>query len=105
MKNNLKLENNNDIQKIKEVLDNSKKIILINHRRMDGDCLWSLMWFYEILKKQNKELKVIEWSGAGKKVTRKNFWNKKLGKTPTLIQLENITTFTDWEDKQNLGEK
>lgn len=32
-------------------LQNSKKIVLINHRRMDGDAYGSLIWFYNILKK------------------------------------------------------
>lgn len=35
---------------LKKLLKKSKKILLINHRRMDGDAIWSLIWFYEILK-------------------------------------------------------
>jgi len=31
-------------------LRNSKKILLINHRRMDWDAYWSLAWFYYILQ-------------------------------------------------------
>ena len=36
--------------KFKNYLKNSKKILLINHRRMDWDAFWSLSWFYYILK-------------------------------------------------------
>lgn len=59
MKLDLKLDNKKDIEIIKNQIDNSEKIVLINHRRMDWDCLWSLLWFYEILKSKWKELKVI----------------------------------------------
>ncbi len=33
-----------------ELLKKSKKILLINHIRMDPDAFWSLAWFYNILK-------------------------------------------------------
>lgn len=45
----LKLENK--IWKLKNYLKNSKKILLINHRRMDPDAFWSLSWFYYLLQK------------------------------------------------------
>lgn len=41
----------NEIGKFKNYLKNSKKILLINHRRMDGDAYGSLAWFYYILEK------------------------------------------------------
>lgn len=41
----------NEIWKFKNYLKNSKKILLINHRRMDGDAYGSLAWFYYILEK------------------------------------------------------
>ena len=34
----------------KNILTKSKKIVLVNHRRMDPDAFWSLSWFYYILK-------------------------------------------------------
>ena len=43
-----------EIDKQKELfkneLEKSKKILLVNHRRMDWDCFWSLCAFYYILK-------------------------------------------------------
>lgn len=41
----------NEIGKFKNYLKNSKKILLVNHRRMDGDAYGSLAWFYYILQK------------------------------------------------------
>lgn len=37
--------------KLKNYLKTSKKIVLINHRRMDGDAYGSLAWFYYTLEK------------------------------------------------------
>ncbi len=58
-----------DIKKEKNIffdlLNNSKKILLINHRRMDWDAFWSLSWFYYTLKKIGLyDIKVIndEWT-------------------------------------------
>lgn len=38
-------------QKFQNYLQNSKKILLVNHRRMDGDAYGSLAWFYYLLEK------------------------------------------------------
>lgn len=46
----LKIEISKEKNKFKNYLINSKKILLINHRRMDGDAYWSLAWFYYVLK-------------------------------------------------------
>lgn len=45
------LNKENEIWKFKNYLKNSKKILLINHRRMDGDAYGSLAWFYYLLQK------------------------------------------------------
>lgn len=47
--NNINLEN--ELEKFKNYLKNSKKILLVNHRRMDWDAFWSLSGFYYILQK------------------------------------------------------
>ncbi len=47
------------IQKLWKLINLSKKILLINHIRMDPDAYWSLMWLYSILKKLWKEVKAI----------------------------------------------
>lgn len=40
-----------EIKKLYSFLKKSKRIILINHRKMDPDAFWSLVWFYYFLKK------------------------------------------------------
>lgn len=58
--NKLKIDLDKEISKFWNYLKNSKKILLINHRRMDWDAFWSLSWFYYILKKLWKfEIKVV----------------------------------------------
>lgn len=47
----LKVNLENEIGKLKNYLKNSQKILLVNHRRMDGDAYGSLAWFYYILQK------------------------------------------------------
>lgn len=46
---NSKLDN--EIEKFRNYLQNSKKILLVNHRKMDWDAFGSLSWFYCILQK------------------------------------------------------
>lgn len=48
--NKLKVNLDEEKDKLKNYLKNSKKILLINHRRMDWDAFWSLSWFYYVLK-------------------------------------------------------
>lgn len=48
-----------EINKLRNYLAHSKKIILINHRRMDGDCFWSLSSFYYLLKQKWFEVKCV----------------------------------------------
>jgi len=50
---------NKNIIKLWSLIHKSKKIVLINHIRMDPDAFWSLMGFYYILKKMNKIVKAI----------------------------------------------
>lgn len=55
----LEINLKNEINKLKNYLKNSKNIILVNHRRMDWDCFWSLSWFYYILKELWYNVKAI----------------------------------------------
>lgn len=48
-----------NIQKLWELINTSKKILLINHIRMDMDAFWSLSAVYDILKVLNKEVRAI----------------------------------------------
>jgi nanoRNase/pAp phosphatase (c-di-AMP/oligoRNAs hydrolase) len=41
---------NNEILTFWKLLKKSKKILLINHIRMDPDAFWALAWFYNLLK-------------------------------------------------------
>ncbi|MDD4152023.1 MAG: bifunctional oligoribonuclease/PAP phosphatase NrnA [Candidatus Gracilibacteria bacterium] len=52
----MKLEKN-DLDKFKELLDKGDKILLLNHRRMDGDAYGSLYAFYKLLEKLGKNVK------------------------------------------------
>jgi len=47
------------ITKLKKLIENSNRILLINHIRMDPDAFGSLTAFYYILKKLNKNVKAI----------------------------------------------
>lgn len=55
----LKLNLENEKNKLINYLNNSKKILLVNHRRMDWDCFWSLSAFYYLLKIKWYEVKAI----------------------------------------------
>lgn len=46
----LQIDIQQEKNKFQNYLKNSKKILLINHRRMDGDAYGSLSAFYYILK-------------------------------------------------------
>lgn len=48
-----------NIEKLWELIKNSKKILLINHVNMDPDAFGSLWAFYYILQKINKEVKAV----------------------------------------------
>jgi len=50
---------NNEIQQFWQFLQNSQKILLINHIRMDGDAWGSLGGLYLILKEMWKEIRAI----------------------------------------------
>lgn len=45
--------------------------------------------------KENK-LRVVEWTGAGNRQERINYWKQKLSKDLNLVQLDNVTEFDDW---------
>lgn len=55
---------NSEINKLKNYIQNSKNILVMNHRRMDGDCFWSLSAFYYILKDMWYNVKAVndEWT-------------------------------------------
>lgn len=50
---------NNELNKFSNYLKHSQNILLINHRRMDWDCFWSLSWFYYLLKELWYNVKAI----------------------------------------------
>ena len=60
--NDLNLKNKtmkDQIKKLWELINNSNKILLINHIRMDMDSFWSLSAMYDILKQKWKDVKAI----------------------------------------------
>jgi phosphoesterase RecJ-like protein len=65
-----------NIIKLWELINNSKKILLINHIRMDGDAFWSLIAFYKVLEKL---WKIIKATNNEKSPDAFNFlWNKDI---------------------------
>ena len=44
----------------------------------------------------DRTTRVVEWSGAGDRRTRRRFWRDRLGDQTELVQLDNILDFTDW---------
>lgn len=50
-----------------------------------------------IAKNRNvKNIKVVEWLGAGPKSARKSFWDEALGREVMYVPKENILSFSDW---------
>ena len=47
------------MNKIKEVLDSSKSIVITTHKSPDGDAVGSSLALYHFLKKKRKEVSVI----------------------------------------------
>lgn len=44
---------------LKNLIENSEKIMLINHRKMDWDAYWAVIWLYYVLKKLGKEVRAV----------------------------------------------
>ncbi|WOE83122.1 hypothetical protein [Aeromonas veronii] len=42
-------------------------------------------------------LRVVEWSGAGEQIERERYWRRIFGKDVTVVRLNNITDFTQWQ--------
>lgn len=55
-----------NIKELKKLIDNSKKILLINHIKMDADAFWSLASLYLIFKKIWKNVKAVNDSETPK---------------------------------------
>ncbi len=43
-----------------------------------------------------KNIRVIEWLGAGNRTRRQAFWKEQLGGDVELTLLEDVMTFGDW---------
>ncbi len=48
------MNNKIDIDKLQSIIAKSKKIALFWHTSPDGDAIWSMLWFWTMLKKQDK---------------------------------------------------
>ena len=78
-------------QRLTQILLESEEVIIFGYSGFDEHLNERLSSFTKNIK-----FKIIEWSGAGSKAERSIFWNKILGKSIDLIQLDDITTFTEW---------
>lgn len=47
-------------------------------------------------RRASKNVRVVEWLGAGKRENRESFWAKQLGDSVELVQKEDVLTFSDW---------
>jgi len=55
-----------NLQKFKDLLQNSKKILLINHIKMDADAFGSLAALFLVLQKMSKSVKAVNDSETPK---------------------------------------
>jgi len=46
---------------------------------------------------ENKDIVIVEWSGAGEEDERIRFWEDEIKDGIELIRLENILRFKDWK--------
>jgi hypothetical protein len=46
--------------------------------------------------KQEMPITVVEWNGAGSHIGRGRYWLEKMGRSVTLVQLDNVLDYRDW---------
>ncbi|GEK50642.1 SIR2 family protein [Vreelandella venusta] len=79
-------------RRLEKAFEESDKIILFGYSGLDVHLNERIK-----LRKEEKELLIVEWSGAGEEDHRRNHWEKKVGFGRfELVQLDNILEFTAW---------
>lgn len=82
----------NNIQEFKDFISNHQYFYVIGHKEPDGDCIASCLGIADILKKSNKEYKLLS-AGPFKRPEIKKFEK----------QFSNKTDFLDNKDRKNTG--
>lgn len=100
----LQIDRESEISKFMHFLKHSQKIVLINHRRMDGDCFGSLSAFYYLLKKHGYDVVCTNDEGTPEVFT---FLNEEEIFTPKMdlnsMQVDLLISF-DVASKEQLGD-
>lgn len=79
-------------RRLEKAFEESDKIILFGYSGLDEHLNERIK-----LRKEEKELLIVEWSGAGEKDDRRRYWERKIGFSRfELVQLNNILEFTVW---------
>ena len=82
----------NNIQEFKDFISNHQYFYVIGHKEPDGDCIASCLGIADILKKSNKEYKLLS-AGPFKRPEIKKFEK----------QFSNKTDFLDNKDREITG--
>jgi len=79
-------------RRLEKAFEESDQIILFGYSGFDEHLNERIR-----LRKEEKELLIVEWNGAGEKDDRRRYWERKIGFSRfELVQLENILEFTAW---------
>lgn len=79
-------------RRLEKAFEESDKIILFGYSGLDVHLNERIK-----LRKGEKELLIVEWSGAGEESRRRKYWEKKVGFGRfELFQLDNILDFNAW---------
>jgi hypothetical protein len=79
-------------RRLEKAFEESDRIILFGYSGLDKHLNERIK-----LRKEEKELLIIEWSGSGNTDERRLFWEKEIGFYKfELVQLDNILEFTEW---------
>ena len=79
-------------RRLEKAFEESSQIILFGYSGYDEHLNNRIK-----LRKDEKELLIVEWEGAGSEDERKRFWETKTGFNRfELVRLENILEFTSW---------
>ncbi|CAN0552332.1 unnamed protein product [Ectocarpus sp. 12 AP-2014] len=79
-------------RRLEKAFEESDQIILFGYSGLDVHLNERIK-----LRKEEKELLIVEWSGAGEEDHRRNYWEQKVGFGRfELVQLDNILEFTAW---------
>lgn len=105
----------NNIDLIKQKLENSQKIAIFWHQSIDWDAIWSMYWLWKQLEKHKKDVyyftpdlpsKIFDYLPIQDLQTEFDFWFYDLIIFTDFSTYDRIKKFTEWnEDYFNVAEK